>query len=370
MSSSTAQDGRASFGPDRVGAQPADAAPRVPAHGDRRRRGPARRGRRRARLGERRPRLVRPLLGDDALDRPRRPRRLTRSARLGEHGLMTFFFFVVGLEARREFDLGRAARAAAVRAAAAGGRSAAWRSRSRSTWRSTPAARRRTAGAIAMSTDTAFALGAARARRAALPRPPARVHAHGRRRRRHRRARRHRDGLHRDARCRCRCSSRCGFFAAVLVAARAPACASGVVYVVLGAAAWVGAARVGRRAGRRRAGRWACSSYAVPGAAIEPRARHRAVPRVPRAADGRARAPRRRRSSGRRRLAERAAAAALPPLDELRRSCRCSRSRTRASRIDRDFLARAVHARRSRSGSWSATSSASRVGILGSVVAR
>ena len=36
-------------------------------------------------------------------------------------GLMTFFFFVVGLEARREFDLGELRERRPVRAAAAGG---------------------------------------------------------------------------------------------------------------------------------------------------------------------------------------------------------------------------------------------------------
>ena len=61
-------------------------------------------------------------------------------------GLMTFFFLVVGLEAKRELDIGSCA--------SAGGsssrwrpRSAAWRVPSRSTSRSTPAARAPTAGA-------------------------------------------------------------------------------------------------------------------------------------------------------------------------------------------------------------------------------
>ena len=45
-------------------------------------------------------------------------------------GLMTFFFFVVGLEARREFDLGRAARPPPRCAAGAGRRSAGWSCRS------------------------------------------------------------------------------------------------------------------------------------------------------------------------------------------------------------------------------------------------
>ena len=74
-------------------------------------------------------------------------------------GLMTFFFFVVGLEARREFDLGDLRER--PRAGAAAGR--------RTGGMAVPAviflavnAGRPTAHAwgVAMSTDTAFALGA------------------------------------------------------------------------------------------------------------------------------------------------------------------------------------------------------------------
>ena len=63
-------------------------------------------------------------------------------------GLMAFFFFVVGLEARREFDLGelRERRRFILPARAGRGRSGSVR-RSRSTLRSTPEARLRTAGA-------------------------------------------------------------------------------------------------------------------------------------------------------------------------------------------------------------------------------
>ena len=73
-------------------------------------------------------------------------------------GLMTFFFFVVGLEARREFDLGelRERRRFALPLLAA---SAAWRWRSRSTSPSTPASPSAHGWGVAMSTDTAFALG-------------------------------------------------------------------------------------------------------------------------------------------------------------------------------------------------------------------
>ena len=101
----------------------------------------------------------------------------------------------------------------------------------------------------------------------------------------------------------------------------------------------------------------------VPGRAVDLERATRAVPRVPRAADAGARALGRRRAAGRD-LAERAAAAPSPPVDELR-----DRAAVRArERRDRDRRRRARarvhladHARRSSS----ATSSASRVGILG-----
>ena len=101
-------------------------------------------------------------------------------------GLMTFFFFVVGLEARREFDLGelRERRRFVLPLLAALGGMAV------------PVAiylalqRRPVDGARLGGRDVdrhGVRARAARARRAALPGPPARLHADDRRRRRHRR---------------------------------------------------------------------------------------------------------------------------------------------------------------------------------------
>ena len=110
-------------------------------------------------------------------------------------GLMTFFFLVVGLEAKREFDMGelRERRRLAVPVLAAIGGMAV------------PVAiylafNAGGAGAhgwgAAMSTDTAFALGALALLTPARGDAAARVPADARRRRRSRRAARDRDGVH------------------------------------------------------------------------------------------------------------------------------------------------------------------------------
>src|SRR4030095_12946245 len=114
-------------------------------------------------------------------------------------GLMTFFFFVVGLEARREFDLGELRerrRFTLPLLAGIGGMAAAV-----GIYLLFNAGRSSAHGwGVAMSTDTAFALGPL-----ALggPRfsPRVRVSSPRRRRRRRRRSRRHRDRLHVRAHC-------------------------------------------------------------------------------------------------------------------------------------------------------------------------
>ena len=132
----------------------------------------------------------------------------------------------------------------------------------------------------AMSTDTAFALGHARARRAALPRPAARLPADRRRRRRPRRARRDRHRLHRGRRAgaarwsRSRCSRRCsrprraasaaGSSTSLLgVALVGRAVESGVDPVVVGLAMGLLALRLpGRARGSRARDRAASASSA------------------------------------------------------------------------------------------------------------
>ena len=74
-------------------------------------------------------------------------------------GLMAVFFFVVGLEIKRELVVGRAVVARARRRCRSRPRSAAWSCRRCSTSPSTPAERAPTGWGIPMATDIAFALG-------------------------------------------------------------------------------------------------------------------------------------------------------------------------------------------------------------------
>ena len=146
-------------GAHRLGAKPRGAAALVPAHRDRRRRDPAR--------GRASPR------SSGSTSTQRRTSRVWRtvlSIRIGgagvsqdlqhwvNNGLMTFFFLVVGLEARREFDLGelRDRRRLALPAAAALGGMVV----PIAIYLAFNAGRSSAHGwGAAMSTDTAFALG-------------------------------------------------------------------------------------------------------------------------------------------------------------------------------------------------------------------
>ena len=271
-------------------------------------------------------------------------------------GLMTFFFFVVGLEARREFDLGELRerrRFALPLLAGVGGMAVAV-----AIYLAFNAGRPSAHGwGVAMSTDTAFALGLL-----ALvgPRFPDRLRAFM---------------LTvvvvddivalvviatvytEDARRRSRCSSRSR---SSRRARRARGCG-----VRVGARL-----RRARRGGLGRAARSRASSRSSSGSrwgCCRTRTRRRARASSARpsasASSASSRPPELARSARRGAaggdLAERAAAAALPSVDELRDRA-AVRARERRHR-DRRRLPRArVHARRSRSGSCSATSSASR----------
>ena len=235
-------------------------------------------------------------------------------------GLMTLFFFVVGLEARREFDVGElrerrrvtlpllagvAGMAAPVLiylAINAGhGSSGGW--------------------GAAMSTDTAFALGHPRARWSAAGRPASRLHVDRGRRGRFRRPACHRRGLHRPPR---------------------PAAAAPRGRIVRGGAGRPRGRRPDRRAVRaarrrhlgravrvrRRSGggraRDRAGDVRLSRRPRGPGAGDRALPAVPRATDIRAR-PTGPHVGGGRGVAERAAATDVPPVDQL-----CDRAAVRA----------------------------------------
>ena len=153
-------------------------------------------------------------------------------------GLMTFFFFVVGLEARREFDLGELRERRRFALPLRRRRSAGWPCRSRSTC----VQRGQPVGARLGRRDVdrhGVRARHARARRPALPRPPARLPAHGGRRRRPRRPRRDRDSSTPDDVGRPRCSWRSALFAASCSSLRLRGVRIGLVYALLGVAVWV-----------------------------------------------------------------------------------------------------------------------------------
>ena len=196
----------------------------------------------------------------------------------------------------------------------------------------------------AMSTDTAFALGHARARRRAQAGPSARVPAHGRGHRRHRRADGHRARLQPARGCRRPAGGR----RPVRRRARRPRAAHPRRLAVLRARPGdLGRAlRVGRRAGRRRAGHGA-ADLRLSGGALGPGDGDRALPLLPRAADARAGAHRAGRRAVRH-LTQRSPAAPLPPLDELRDRAPVrtgQRRHRRERRLPADRLHVAHHAR-------------------------
>src|SRR4051794_2031021 len=131
---------------------------RVPAHRERRRGGPARSDGGGARVGERRRLFLRGAVGGRARDRPRGNRIELTLREWVNSGLMTFFFFLLGLEARREFDLGdfrERRRFVLPLLASVGGMGAAAAIYLAFNLASSAAE----GWGIAMSSDTAFALG-------------------------------------------------------------------------------------------------------------------------------------------------------------------------------------------------------------------
>src|SRR3954471_289516 len=133
-------------------------AARVPAHRERRGGGPARSDGDGARVGERRRLFLRGAVGRRARDRPRRRGVELMLREWVNSGLMTIFCFVLGLEARGEFDLGdfrERRRFVLPLLASVGGKGAAAAIYLAFNLGSSGAK----GWGIAMSTDTAFALG-------------------------------------------------------------------------------------------------------------------------------------------------------------------------------------------------------------------
>ena len=201
---------------------------------------------------------------------------------------MTFFFFVVGLEARREFDLGELRerrRFALPLLAGLGGMAVPDRDLSRDQRRRT---RRRTAGERRCRPTPRSRSGRSRSS-GRSSRPSARVHADGRRRRRRRRAGRDRDGVHRAASTVVPLVVAIGLLARHARGRASSACGEG-------SSTPLSARRCGSRSSSRASTPWSSASsfgladVRVPGRPRRSRARDRPVPAVPRAADARARA--------------------------------------------------------------------------------
>ena len=272
---------------------------------------------------------------------------------------MTFFFLVVGLEAKRELDLGelRERRRLAIPAfAAIGGMAAAGRD--------LPGVqRRRRRRARLGRRDVDRHRVRARRARAADAAPgdaPARLPAHARGRRRPRRAARDRHRLHRRRSRSARSPSRSALFAVLLALRYAPLAWR---RPIVGRRSRVGRlggdVRVRHRPGHRRASRSGSSTSAYPPARDD-------LERVDRAGARRSASSRRPSSRARRSAASPSAISpnerlqyAPAPVDELRDRA-AVRARQRGHPHRRRPAVRRRHARRSRSASSSATWSASR----------
>ena len=311
-----------------MGPEPGDAASRVPAHRDWRRGSPVGGDGRGARVGEHRRELVRLVLEHEAIHRPGQRRGLARPSRVGQQRPDDVLLLRRRARGPTRIRPGRASRTTTLRPARV-----RRRGRNGSGDRTLPRLQRRAPICARLGNRHVdrhrICARAARPGRPAFLGASARIHAHGGRRGRPRRPRHHRDRLHGDPPR--RAASRRGGFLRCR-AGRASLSDETGAHLFRPRSVCLGEPpQVRSGAGRHRRCN-GTSGLRVPGAAVEPRAGDRALPRVPRTTDSGACASRRRRAEVGD-VGQRAAAADVSPLDELRhRPALCARERRHRDR--------------------------------------